>query len=136
MSRIRGKNTVPEVAVRRVVHRLGYRFRLYRKDLPGSPDLVFPRLKKIIFVHGCFWHGHDCGKGKLPKSNVRFWRAKIVKNRERDTRTVKALRAAGWSVMILWQCQTKDAKALEKRLKMFMKGLRRKKSISSIRANR
>ncbi len=125
MARIGGKNTVPEIAVRRIAHRLGYRFRLHRKDLPGSPDLVFPRLKKIVFVHGCFWHGHDCGKGRLPKSNVSFWEEKIVKNRARDERSVAALEDAGWSVLVLWQCQTKRPEVLEKLLKRFLGRKRR-----------
>lgn len=136
MSRIRGRNTVPELAVRRLAHALGYRFRLYRKDLPGSPDLVFPRLMKVVFVHGCFWHGHDCGKGRLPKSNVSFWEAKIAKNRERDARSVAALKAAGWKVLILWQCQTGDLKVLENCLGRFLAGYRRKKAIDSRVANR
>lgn len=135
MSRIRGKNTVPELMVRRMAHGLGYRFRLHRKDLPGSPDLVFPRMKKVVFVHGCFWHGHDCGKGRLPKSNVDFWEAKIDKNRDRDVRTVSALRAAGWSVLVLWQCETKDLKVLENRLRRFLEKAPRKKPIASRRPN-
>jgi DNA mismatch endonuclease (patch repair protein) len=129
MSRIRGKNTVPEIVARRLAHGLGYRFRLHRKDLPGSPDLVFPRLKKVVFVHGCFWHGHDCGKGRLPKSNVEFWQTKIAKNRERDERAVTALKAGGWSVLVLWQCDTKDKKTLENRLRRFLERPIRKKAI-------
>ncbi len=135
MSRIRGTNTVPELAVRRIAHALGYRFRLYRKDLPGKPDLVFPRLRKVVFVHGCFWHGHDCGKGRLPKSNVAFWKDKIVKNRARDAKAVAALKEAGWSVLVLWQCQTKDGKVLENTLKRFLKGSARKIPIAPKGAN-
>lgn len=129
MSRIRGKNTVPEIVVRRLAHGLGYRFRLHRKDLPGSPDLVFPRLKKVVFVHGCLWHGHDCGKGRLPKSNVAFWEAKIDKNRYRDDRSVSSLKAAGWEVLVLWQCETKDLNVLKKRLRRFLNRPIRKKAI-------
>ena len=131
MSRIRGTDTVPELAVRRLAHALGYRFRLYRKDLPGKPDLVFPRLKRVVFVHGCFWHGHDCGKGRLPKSNVPFWQAKIVKNQERDDRAIIALEAAGWKVLVVWQCETKDQKVLENRLKRFLGAGAGKKPIAS-----
>ena len=136
MSRIRGKNTVPELAVRRVAHALGFRFRLHRKDLPGKPDLVFPRLKKVVFVHGCFWHGHDCGKGRLPKSNVEFWKAKIGGNRARDAKAVAALEAGGWTVMVLWQCDTKDKKVLENRLRRFLERPVRKKAIDPRVANR
>lgn len=135
MSRIRGKDTVPELAVRRLAHALGYRFRLYRKDLPGRPDLVFPKLKKVVFVHGCFWHGHDCGKGRLPKSNVAFWEDKIVKNRARDAKAVAALKETGWSVLVVWQCQTKDGKVLENALKRFLKRSVRKIPIAPRGAN-
>lgn len=121
MARIGAKNTVPELAVRRVAHALGYRFRLHRKDLPGRPDLVFPRHRKVVFVHGCFWHGHDCGKGRLPKSNVAFWENKISRNRERDARVVTDLEQGGWSVLILWQCQTKDPRSIQAALKRFLK---------------
>jgi DNA mismatch endonuclease (patch repair protein) len=120
MSRIRGKDTVPELFVRRLVHGLGYRFRLHRKGLPGSPDLTFAGRKKIIFVHGCYWHGHHCKWGRLPKSNVDFWHDKIVKNRARDSRNLTDLEATGWSVLVIWQCETKDAAALQKMLKRFL----------------
>jgi DNA mismatch endonuclease (patch repair protein) len=120
MARIGAKNTVPELAVRRIAHALGYRFRLHRKDLPGRPDLVFPRHTKVVFVHGCFWHGHDCGKGRLPKSNVAFWESKISRNRERDARVVTDLEQGGWSVLIVWQCQTKDPKTIQTALTRFL----------------
>lgn len=136
MSRIRGTDTVPELAVRRLAHGLGYRFRLYRKDLPGKPDLVFPRLKKVVFVHGCFWHGHDCGKGRLPKSNVPFWEAKIAKNHERDERAIAALKAGGWKVLVIWQCETKSQKVLENRLKRFLGAGGGKNPIALRAANR
>lgn len=109
MARIRGKDTVPEMKVRRMTHRMGYRFRLHCRSLPGSPDLVFPGLKKIIFVHGCYWHGHKCKYGKLPKSNVAFWTNKIVTNKARDKRNIAALRRAGWKVFVVWQCETRKA---------------------------
>lgn len=120
MSRIRGKHTAPELFVRRLVHALGYRFRLHRKGMPGSPDLVFPGRKKIVFVHGCYWHGHECKWGKLPKSNVEFWQDKVLKNRARDARNVADLQMSGWAVYVVWQCETKDAGALEKTLKRFL----------------
>jgi DNA mismatch endonuclease (patch repair protein) len=120
MARIRGKDTVPEMVVRRLVHALGHRFRLHRKDLPGSPDIVFPSRRKIVFVHGCFWHGHDCRYGRLPKSNVPFWQEKIAKNRARDARNVSELLESGWSVLVLWQCQTKDRAGLKKLLTRFL----------------
>ncbi len=105
MSRIRSKDTKPEMTVRRLIHSLGYRFRLHRRDLPGTPDMVFPGRKAVIFVNGCFWHGHDCGRGKLPKSNVRFWRKKFRDNSARDEKNIAALRANGWRVLVVWECE-------------------------------
>jgi len=120
MSKIHGKNTEPELTVRRLLNRMGYRFRLHRRDLPGSPDIVLPRYKKVIFVHGCFWHGHRCKAGRLPKSNTEFWAAKIQSNRVRDGQTIRSLRRMGWSVAILWQCQIGGSAALESRLRSFL----------------
>jgi DNA mismatch endonuclease (patch repair protein) len=120
MSRIRGKHTVPELVVRRLLHGLGYRFRLHRKGLPGSPDLVFPGRKKVVFVHGCYWHGHECKWGRLPKSNIEFWQDKVARNQARDARNLTDLAAAGWSAFVVWQCQTKDPPALAKVLKRFL----------------
>jgi len=109
MSRIRGKDTKPELIVRSLVHQLGFRFRLHRKDLPGKPDLVLPRLRKVIFVHGCFWHRHRCRYGRVqPKTNAEFWHAKLMGNVERDRRNRKALRKAGWQVLEVWECWTRD----------------------------
>jgi DNA mismatch endonuclease (patch repair protein) len=135
MSRIRGKNTAPEIVVRKLAHALGFRFRLYRKDLSGSPDLVFPRLRKVVFVHGCFWHGHGCRYGKLPKSNVPFWRDKIHKNQARDARNQSDLAESGWSVLVLWQCETRDLGTLRKQLTTFLgrKAKRRSTNIGRIR---
>jgi DNA mismatch endonuclease (patch repair protein) len=107
MARIRGKDTKPELVVRRLLHRMGVRFRLHRKDLPGKPDVVLPGRKKIIFIHGCYWHGHYCSAGRLPKSRIEFWLPKIAGNCLRDARNVKALRRNGWSVLVLWECQTR-----------------------------
>ena len=121
MSRVREKNTSPELKVRSLVHRLGYRFRLHRKDLPGKPDLVFPSRKKIIFVHGCFWHGHDCARGsRVPKANREYWTAKVARNVARDQRTSGELTAAGWRVETIWECDLKDAAALTDRLRALL----------------
>lgn len=116
MSLIRGKDTVPEMTVRRMLHRLGYRFRLHRKDLPGKPDIVFAGRRKVIFVHGCYWHGHGCRIGRPAKSNVEFWGEKIEANRARDARNVEALESLGWDVMIVWQCGLRDASAIQAHL--------------------
>jgi DNA mismatch endonuclease (patch repair protein) len=110
MSRIRNRNTRPEMIVRSLVHRMGYRYRLHRKDLPGKPDLVFPSRRKIIFVHGCFFHMHDCSYGRVvPKTNAEFWRVKRLSNVERDKRNVAALKSEGWEVFTVWECMTKPA---------------------------
>lgn len=121
MSKVRAKDTVPELVVRRLLHRLGYRFRLHRKDLPGTPDIVLPAHRKIILVNGCYWHGHGCRYGQLPKSNLEFWSTKIEANRARDDRNVRWLGEAGWEVLTVWQCETKDNDGLEKRLIDFLK---------------
>jgi len=108
MSRIRGTDTKPEIMVRRILHSRGYRFRLHRNDLPGNPDIVLPRYKAAIFVHGCFWHHHEgCLKSKLPKTNVKFWRDKILQNVERDRKNITKLTSLGWRVLIVWECETR-----------------------------
>lgn len=117
MAGIRGKDTKPEMQVRRAAHALGYRFRLHRRDLPGSPDLVFPACRKVIFVHGCFWHRHeDCRHAAIPKSNSEFWQEKFEKNRARDVRAMTDLVAAGWDALVVWECETLDAKVLKDRI--------------------
>lgn len=121
MSRIRSKDTKPEIAVRQILHRLGYRFRLHRKDLPGRPDIVLPRHRKIVLVHGCFWHGHTCRLASKPKSNESYWTGKITKNKERDARNLAALEEAGWTVLELWECDVRKFEGLEDRLAAFMK---------------
>lgn len=120
MSRIRSKNTKPELAVRSILHAMGYRFRLHRKDLPGRPDIVLPRHKKIILVQGCFWHGHNCRLASKPKSNSGYWLPKIARNRERDERNLALLREAGWSVLELWECEIRAHHGLIERLAYFM----------------
>ncbi|MGR9161915.1 very short patch repair endonuclease [Rhizobium leguminosarum] len=118
MSGIRGKNTGPELAVRKAAHALGYRFRLHRKDLPGSPDLVFPRKNTVIFVHGCYWHRHEgCQYCYSPKSNIQFWATKFEKNIARDARVREELEQRGWRVVIIWECETADKDDLRIRLK-------------------
>ncbi len=121
MSRIRGKDTKPEILVRSMVHRMGYRYRLHRKDLPGKPDMVFPRHRKIILVHGCFWHMHNCRFGRVkPATNAEFWHAKRTATRLRDRKNIRALRTLGWDVLIVWECQTRNPDALKNRLKNFL----------------
>ncbi|MBS7847388.1 DNA mismatch endonuclease Vsr [Pseudomonas fluorescens] len=110
MSSIRGKNTQPELKVRRFLHAHGYRFRLHRKDLPGNPDIVLPKLMTCIFVHGCFWHKHDnCRYATTPKSRQDFWESKLSKNAERDAKASEALQHLGWTVLIVWECQLRSA---------------------------
>lgn len=126
MRAVRSENTAPEVVVRKLAHGLGLRFRLHRRDLPGTPDLTFPGRRKVIFVHGCFWHRHphpDCRRGRsTPASRRAFWEAKFARNVARDRRAQRALRAAGWGVMVVWECQTKPAgrARLAARLRRFL----------------
>lgn len=123
MSRVRGKDTKPELVVRRLVHGLGYRFRLHRRDLPGSPDLVFPGRRKVIWVHGCFWHQHpdpNCKLARMPKSRLEFWEAKLSANRERDAVKMAELTALGWDALVVWECEIKDKGVLAARLKEFL----------------
>ena len=121
MSLIRGKNTKPELLVRRLVHSLGYRYRLHRRDLPGTPDLVFRRLKCVIFIHGCFWHLHRCPRGnRIPKTRVAFWRSKLEGNAVRDRLAVAKLRRSGWRVLTVWECQLKNPERLAVRLRQFL----------------
>lgn len=108
MQSVRQKHTGPEVSIRKALHRLGYRFRLHVKGLPGRPDIVFPSRKKVIFVNGCFWHGHDCSKGRLPKSRPEYWIPKIEANKTRDERIVNELKKAGWESRVIWQCEIAD----------------------------
>ena len=121
MSRVRAKDTTPELRVRKSAHAMGYRFRLHRRDLPGKPDLVFPRLGKIIFVHGCFWHRHEgCRFATNPKSRTKFWSAKFERNVERDCLVQAELRALGWDVLVVWECETREPVRLENVLSEFL----------------
>lgn len=122
MSRIRSKNTKPEMVVRSLVHRLGYRYRLHQKDLPGKPDLVFSGKRKVIFVNGCYWHMHDCRYGRvIPKTNTEFWQTKRQGNVTRDQLNRERLEAAGWQVLDVWECQVKDTTELEERIQVFLR---------------
>ena len=117
MSGIKGRNTKPELIVRSVAHRLGLRFRLHRADLPGRPDIVFPRHQVVVLVHGCFWHRHDCGLAANPKTRPEFWEAKFQANVRRDALTKQRLEEAGWQVIVIWECETRDEAGLAKRLR-------------------
>ena len=121
MRQVRSVDTKPEMRVRRLTHGMGYRYRLHRKDLPGKPDLVFPGRKKIIFVHGCFWHGHNCPAGrKIPKTNKTYWMNKLNRNKERDRINQAKLKELGWDVLVIWECETKDEDALAERIANFL----------------
>jgi DNA mismatch endonuclease (patch repair protein) len=120
MGRVRSKNTKPEMAVRQCAHRLGYRFRLHRKDLPGNPDLVFPGKRKVIFVHGCFWHRHDCKRASRPQSNAPFWETKLQRNVERDAEAVADLQKDDWSVLVIWECEARLDDNIVHRLQAFL----------------
>jgi DNA mismatch endonuclease (patch repair protein) len=121
MRRIRSANTKPELVVRSLAHRLGYRFRLHRRDLPGCPDLVFPSKRKVIFVHGCFWHQHrGCIDGRIPKSNISYWIPKLANNKKRDKKNRSKLTAIGWKCLEIWDCQTGDSRNLTRLLRAFL----------------
>jgi DNA mismatch endonuclease (patch repair protein) len=121
MSLVRNRDTKPELFVRRLIHNAGYRYRLHRADLPGKPDLVFPAQKKVIFVHGCFWHRHPrCGLARLPKSRLGFWLPKLTENRRRDLRNLRSLSKMGWAVEVVWECELKNQSALVAKLHGFL----------------
>jgi DNA mismatch endonuclease, patch repair protein len=117
MRSVRSKDTGPERKVRRLLHALGYRFRLHRKDLPGNPDIVLPKWRAVVFVHGCFWHDHGCPRSTKPATNAEYWVEKIRKTKLRDRRAVLELETAGWNVIVVWECGLKDASALATALK-------------------
>ena len=123
MSRVRGKDTKPEMVVRRLVHGLGYRYRLHRKDLPGRPDLVFTTRRKVNFVHGCFWHRHPdpaCKLARLPKSRLDFWLPKLTANAARDVGVEEELRSMGWGILVLWECEIKQTSSLSQKIQAFL----------------
>ena len=121
MARVKGKNTGPELLVRKMVFAAGYRYRIHAKNLPGSPDLIFPGKRKVIFVHGCFWHRHEgCKSARMPKSRIEFWSAKLNGNKLRDTRTFDALRRLGWQVMVVWECELRDLEGVAKAIQIFL----------------
>ncbi|MGA8610417.1 MAG: very short patch repair endonuclease [Xanthobacteraceae bacterium] len=120
MRAVKSRDTKPEMIVRRLVHGLGYRYRLHLPHLPGKPDLAFPGRRKVVFMHGCFWHGHDCARGaRVPKDNRDYWTAKIARNKARDAKDRDRLRDMGWSIFTVWECETKDPR-LESRLRAFL----------------
>jgi DNA mismatch endonuclease (patch repair protein) len=120
MSLVRSTNTKPELRVRRLVHRLGYRYRLHSAELPGKPDLVFPSKGKVIFVHGCFWHGHECKLGRIPKSRIEYWGTKITTNRNRDLMTLSKLGELGWKCLTIWECDLRDESKLIQLIKSYL----------------
>jgi DNA mismatch endonuclease (patch repair protein) len=121
MRAVKGADTTSELAVRRLAHSMGYRFRLHRKDLPGKPDLTFPRLRKVIFVNGCFWHGHDCARGaRVPVRNRDYWTQKVARNMERDRSAQSALQRLGWKSLVVWECEIKDQNRLQRTLRRFL----------------
>jgi DNA mismatch endonuclease (patch repair protein) len=123
MSRVRGKNTTPELVVRKLISSLGYRYRLHGRSLPGRPDIVFPSRKVAVFVHGCYWHRHTCFNGcRLPKSRLDFWRTKLEGNKARDRRNLRKLKALGWRVLVVWECQLKDLPRLSRRVVCAIEG--------------
>ena len=120
MSRIRSVDTKPEMSVRRLVHGMGYRYRLHASDLPGHPDLVFRPRKKVIFVHGCFWHQHGCRQYRQPRTKLSFWEPKLAKNKKRDTEVLRELRKLGWRALVIWECQVKKELVLRNQIKRFL----------------
>jgi DNA mismatch endonuclease (patch repair protein) len=121
MRQIRSKDTTPELTLRRMLHRLGYRFRLHRKDLPGKPDLVFPSRQRVIFVHGCFWHQHPaCSEGRLPGTRLDYWTPKLARNHQRDAAAQSALREQGWGCLVVWECELRDTTAALRTVKRFL----------------
>lgn len=120
MRKVRQKDTGPEVSIRKLLFRLGYRYRVNVKNLPGKPDIAFTKRKKVIFVHGCFWHGHGCQKGRLPKSRLDYWKPKIRANRQRDKANLQALKELGWDTLVVWQCELSELDAVKQHLLNFL----------------
>jgi DNA mismatch endonuclease (patch repair protein) len=122
MSRITSKDTAPEVIFRRLIHRAGFRYRLHVKTLPGKPDLVLKKYRTVVFIHGCFWHGHEgCKRGNMPKTNKKYWKNKIERNIARDKKNVKILKRSGWNVFIVWECELKEPENVLKKFHRFIK---------------
>ncbi|MEB2846804.1 very short patch repair endonuclease [Endobacterium cereale] len=132
MSRVKQKNTAPEVHVRKILHRHGFRFRLHDRKLPGSPDVVLPKYRTVIFVHGCLWHGHNCRRGRLPTTNADSWRTKVEKNIERDKAVIRQLESKGWNVEIVWQCEAKDLTSLVDRLRQNLLAISSTRSVAAL----
>ena len=126
MSRVRSKNTKPELTIRRLVHSLGYRYRLHATQLPGKPDLVFAARRKVIFAHGCFWHRHGarCHLTRLPKSKLDFWQPKLEQNKKRDEKNIRELRKRGWKPLVIWECQLKTGSSLVERIMKFLESVK------------
>ena len=122
MAKIHSADTVPEVELRRLLHALGYRFRVHRSDLPGKPDVVLPRYHAAIMMHGCFWHGHTCQDGRRPRSNTEYWNKKLDRNLQRDKKNVAALRRLGWRCLTVWECQLNNQEQLRQRIIRFLEG--------------
>jgi DNA mismatch endonuclease (patch repair protein) len=121
MARVKSRDTGPEMIVRRIAHGLGYRYRLHRADLPGKPDLVFPASRCVIFVHGCFWHGHEgCSRNRRPSSRTDYWVPKLERNRQRDAKNERTLLGMGWRVLVIWECETRDKAAVAERIDAFL----------------
>jgi len=121
MSQIGGKNTKPERLLRSIIHRMGFRFCLHRRDIPGNPDIVMPKYHKIIFVHGCFWHGHEgCPRSDRPSTHTAFWKKKLEGNVARDRKNIRNLRRSGWAVLVVWQCQTRNLEKLVSKIHKFL----------------
>jgi DNA mismatch endonuclease, patch repair protein len=122
MRAVKSRDTTPELIVRALLRRFAPFYRLHRKDVAGNPDIAYPGRKRAIFVHGCFWHGHDCARGaRMPKANADYWRAKIERNRARDAANAEKLRVTGWSALTIWECELKDLEALERKLRAFLR---------------
>jgi DNA mismatch endonuclease (patch repair protein) len=133
MAQIRGKDTKPECKVRSIIHGLGFRYRLYVDSIKGNPDIVFTRLQKIIFVHGCFWHMHTCKYGRVkPKTNAEFWQAKRQSNRRRDANVSKTLRKEGWSVLNIWECELRNTEELKRKVKAFLTNASNNKRLQAV----
>ena len=123
MRKVRSKNTTPELRLRKLIYSMGYRgYRVHYGNLPGKPDIVFVGKKRVIFVHGCFWHGHDCRAGRnVPKSNLEYWVAKLSRNKARDKRNMREIKKAEWSILVIWECQLKKESAVKRRLTKFLR---------------